>query len=183
MNVLWLKRLGETIQMSGVAVVGIASSAVIASQVPARKLAYMLLLLAIGDRATEVQFEPSVTDGTWKVRFQVDGVWYEMVPVPLDVPLSHEIRRLARMSGARRLLRWLTAWCSSNAARDEGRIRVVVSGKAVDVTVVVKSSRCGRHTIESVALRFPSAPVPSEEASEILREYLGSQDAQDMQAE
>src|SRR5205085_342126 len=96
--------------MSSYAVVEIGGSQAVDHQVPARKLVYLMLLLAVADQATEVQLEPSLTDEGWNVRYLVGGICYEMVPVPLEIPISRTIRRMARLGRTDGLLRRFVPW-------------------------------------------------------------------------
>jgi hypothetical protein len=135
--------------MSTIPVIDIANADAVAAQLPVRRLVSLVLLLAVKDRATEVRFEPSVADGEWKLRYEIDGRWYDMAPVPLDVPISREIRRLGE-----RTIRW------------------AISGQAVEITVLL--SRAGRDSRqpETAVLRLPHPTGAADQAGRVLGEYL-----------
>lgn len=120
--------------MGSNAVIEIDSHAALSASAPVRKLVYMVVLLAIKDRATEVQFEPSSLEGVWKIRCMIDGAWYEMVPVPLQLPISQEIRRLAKLGLTHRLWTLLRRF-TRGAVEPEVRVRLLVAGRAVDLGI------------------------------------------------
>src|SRR5438105_301035 len=104
--------------MSG-ASIKIDSHSALSGSVRVRQLVYLVLLRAIKDRATEVHFEPSAPDGEWKLRYHVAHAWYELVPVPLHVPISKEIRKLAGLGLARSLWAYLRRLVTSRGAAQE----------------------------------------------------------------
>jgi hypothetical protein len=108
---------------------------------PARKLLYLVLLLAIKDGASEVRFEP-LTPGDvlgpefppwnggesregwvvpprsrWhgcRVRYYLGGTWYDMVPVPVPVhALSREVAALTRLGFIHRPVRYIHRWLAA----------------------------------------------------------------------
>jgi hypothetical protein len=163
--------------MGGSVVIELASHAATSAGAPVRKLVYMVLLLAIKDRAAEVQFEPSPSDGVWKLRYRIGGAWYEMAPVPLRVPISREIRRLAGL-GLPLRLRTLLRSLTRDAGEREARVRLLVAGQAVYVGFTFEPAGVGGASrTEVVALRLPEGELPSEEARQILMEYLRSRQA------
>jgi hypothetical protein len=161
--------------MSAASVIKIDSPAALAEGAPARRLVYMVLLLAVKDRAAEVQFEPSPPDREWKLRYKVGGAWYEMAPVPLQAPISQEVRRLAGLGLLRRLLTYLGRLATGGVPAREKRLRLLVAGHAVDLGVTVEPARVGGGGwAEAVALRLPEGELPSEEARRILTDYVQS---------
>jgi type IV pilus assembly protein PilB len=166
--------------MGDTSVIEIESQGALSSGPPVRRLVYMVLLLAVKDRATEVLFEPSPPDREWKVRYNVGRAWHEMVPVPLWVPISREIRRLAGLGLARRLLIRVGRLVTGSSPVQESRVRLLVAGRAVDLGVSVEPPTLGgAGTAEAVALRLPDGELPCEEARRILTEYLQSRPATD----
>jgi type IV pilus assembly protein PilB len=149
--------------MRTVPVIEIGQADTVAGQAPVRRLLSIVLLLALKDRATEVRFEPSESDGEWKLRYEVADHWYEMVPVPLDVPISQEVRQIAGLRSS--------FW---KKAPNEGTLRVVISGQSVEIMALIQASERGSRSRETVILRLPPTPFPVEEAGRILREYLGT---------
>jgi type IV pilus assembly protein PilB len=164
--------------MSDTSVIEIDGQAALAGGPPVRRLVYMVLLLAVKDRATEVRFEPSPPDREWKLRYHVDRVWYEMVPVPLRVPISREVGRLAGLGLARRLRSSLARLVTGSRPAQETRVRLRVAGRAVDLGVTIGPAEVGgAGRADAVAVRLPEGDLPSEEARRILTEYTQSRPA------
>ena len=149
----------------------IGNDEAVARQAPVRRLVFMVLLLATKDRATEVRFEPSEADSAWKLRYKVGGCWYDMAPVPLEVPIAQEIRHMA---GLRLASVWqrLFAWGTDKATPDEGTIRLVIRGKEMEITASLHRGGSGSGGLDTVALRLPQTSVLAEQAEPILGEYL-----------
>jgi hypothetical protein len=158
-------------QMSTVPVIDIGNGDVLSRQAPVRRLVYLVLLLAVKDRAAEVRFEPSEADREWKLRYEVGGQWHDMEPVPLDVPICQEIRRLGGMRSASRWRR-LLAWPGDTGVADERTIRLVISGKAVELTASLHRSGHGNRQLETAVLRLPRSTGPADDAGRVLGEYL-----------
>jgi hypothetical protein len=159
------------VQMTTTPVIHIGSGDAVSGQVPVRRLIYLVLLLAVKDRAAEVRFEPSEVDGEWKLRYLVGGQWYDMAPVPLDVPICEEIRRLGGMhsaSGWRRLL----AWRGGKPVADERAIRLVISGKAMEITASLHRGGRGNRQLETAVLRLSHSAGPADDAGRVLGAYL-----------
>jgi type IV pilus assembly protein PilB len=149
--------------MSTLPVIDLGTRDMISRQVSVRKLISLVLLLAVKDRATEVRFVPSPADGEWKLCYEVGGEWFDMEPVPLDVPISQEVRRLGRMSAG-----WwgLFGWRDTN----EATIRLLIAGQPVEV--VASLHREAGQALETVVLRLPQSAVPSEDAARLLGEFM-----------
>ena len=104
---------------------------------PVKRLLNLVLLQAIRDKASDIHFEPF--ENEFKMRYRVDGVLYEMVPPPhyIAVALSSRIKVMANLDIAERRL------------PQDGRIALVVQGRAVDLRVSILPTLFG----ESVVLR------------------------------
>ncbi len=156
--------------MCKVPVIDIGNDEAVFSQAPVRRLVYIVLLLATKDRATEVRFEPSDTDSEWKLRYEVGGRWYDMVPVPLNIPISQEIRHMARLRFASAWQR-LCAWHTDKSAPDASALRLVISGKGIEITASFHRWGSGSRALEAVVLRLPPTTVLAEQAGSILGDY------------
>jgi type IV pilus assembly protein PilB len=172
--------------MRQTSVIDLNNRETIARALSVRRLVYLVLLLAIRDRATDVEFEPSPPDGLWKIRYRVDGVWYEMVPVPLHVPVSQEIQRLAGMHFGRHPLTYLGQVVTTIAGRvmcRAGYIRLHVGGQAIDIAVTIQPTRArdarGR---ELAVLCLPKGPLPTAVARRLLLDYLREQPPREEQS-
>ena len=161
--------------MHGISQIRIDNSAAIHCGAPARRLICLVLLLAVKDRATEVRFEPSESEGVWKLRYKVSGVWEELAPPPLILPISAEIcRMVAKWSG----FLWRHrpfASLNNKSVRIERTLRSIIAGKRLEVMVTVDLGRSGMPGL--VILRLPIESVPAEEAEQILRVYLDDRDS------
>ncbi|MBI4243796.1 MAG: Flp pilus assembly complex ATPase component TadA [Planctomycetes bacterium] len=104
---------------------------------PVIKLLNFILLTAIKAKASDIHFEPF--EGTFKVRYRVDGILYEMEspPTNLAMPLITRIKVLANLDIAETRL------------PQDGRIMLTVSSKPVDLRVSTLPTIFG----ESVVLR------------------------------
>jgi len=75
--------------------------------IPLRQMLLLILLLAIKDRASEVRFEPSNSEGegrVLKLSYLVDGELHELVPPPahLTDEIPHEFKTIAGFYTIRR---------------------------------------------------------------------------------
>ncbi|MCE5302214.1 MAG: Flp pilus assembly complex ATPase component TadA [Planctomycetaceae bacterium] len=109
-----------------------------ADSAPVRKLLNMVLMLAIKDRASDLHFEPFETE--FKIRIRSDGVLYEMLPPPrhLAFAITTRIKVMADLDIAERRL------------PQDGRIRLTVGGRPVDLRVSVLPTMFG----ESIVMRI-----------------------------
>jgi type IV pilus assembly protein PilB len=149
--------------MSTLPTIDLGTSDRISGQVPVRKLISLVLLLAVRDRATEVRFVPCAADGEWKLGYQVGGEWFAMEPVPLDVPISQEVRRLGRMHAP--------FWgLFGGRGPNEAAIRVLIAGQPV--AVVASLHGVAGQPLETVVLRLPQQAAPSEDAARLLGEFM-----------
>lgn len=90
---------------------------------PVVKLLNLILLTAIKAQASDIHFEPF--EDTFKVRYRVDGVLYEMESPPLSIalPLVSRIKVLANLD------------ISETRLPQDGRILLTVAGRPVDLRV------------------------------------------------
>ena len=109
----------------------------LADAAPIRKLLNMVLLLAIKDQASDVNFEPF--EDEFKIRVKADGQLYEMVPPPrhLANAIVTRIKVMAELDIAERRL------------PQDGRIELNVGGNRIDLRVSVLPTLFG----ESVVMR------------------------------
>jgi type IV pilus assembly protein PilB len=96
-----------------------------------------LLMQAIADKASDIHFEPF--EDEFKVRYRIDGVLYEMLPVPkqLAMPLVSRVKVLAKLNISERRL------------PQDGRVELTLPSGPVDLRVAVLPTMFG----ESVVLR------------------------------
>ena len=96
-----------------------------------------LLMQAIADKASDIHLEPFEEE--FKVRYRIDGVLYEMMPVPkaLAMPLVSRVKVLAKLNISERRL------------PQDGRVEMTLPSGPVDLRVAVLPTMFG----ESVVLR------------------------------
>ena len=96
-----------------------------------------LLMQAIADKASDIHMEPF--EDEFKVRYRIDGVLYEMLPVPkpLAMPLVSRVKVLAKLNISERRL------------PQDGRVEMTLPSGPVDLRVAVLPTMFG----ESVVLR------------------------------
>ncbi len=104
---------------------------------PVVRLVDRMLRQAIEDRASDIHFEPFESD--FKVRYRIDGALYEMSPPPpsLASAVTSRIKVLANLDIAERRI------------PQDGRIKVTVAGRLVDLRVSTLPTEFG----ESVVIR------------------------------
>lgn len=104
---------------------------------PVKRLLNMVLLQAIREKASDIHFEPF--EDEFKMRYRIDGVLYEMVPPPkhIAMALTSRIKVMANLDIAER------------RKPQDGRIPLIVSGRAVDLRIAVLPTIFG----ESVVMR------------------------------
>lgn len=93
----------------------------LANDPPVIKLVNLLLIQAIQDRASDLHIEPFA--GSLRIRYRVDGVLREIPSPPKSLQLGL-ISRLKVMGGMN---------ISETRAPQDGRIRISISGKEVDL--------------------------------------------------
>jgi type IV pilus assembly protein PilB len=109
----------------------------LAGQAPIVRFVNLVLSQAIKDKASDIHFEPFETD--YKIRYRVDGALYEMAPPPkhLALPIASRLKVLANLNIAERRV------------PQDGRIKITLSGRPVDLRVSTLPTQFG----ESVVLR------------------------------
>jgi type IV pilus assembly protein PilB len=108
-----------------------------AESTPVIKLLNLVLMQAIRDKASDIHFEPF--EDSYKMRYRIDGVLYEMEPPPkyIAMALSSRIKVMANLDIAERRL------------PQDGRIPLMMGGNPVDLRVSILPTMFG----ESVVLR------------------------------
>lgn len=108
-----------------------------AGQTPIVRFVNLVLSQAIRDQASDIHFEPF--EHEFKLRFRIDGTLHEMAPPPkaLALPITSRVKVLANLNIAERRL------------PQDGRIKITVAGRAVDLRVSTLPTQFG----ESVVLR------------------------------
>ncbi len=96
-----------------------------------------MLQQAIKDKASDVHFEPF--ENQFRIRYRIDGSLYEMAPPPrnLSIPVISRIKVLSSMN------------ISERRVPQDGRIKMTISGRPVDLRVSTLPTQFG----ESVVLR------------------------------
>lgn len=108
-----------------------------AGQTPIIHFVNLVLGQAIRDKASDVHFEPF--EHEFKIRYRIDGALYEMAPPPkaLALPIISRVKVLANLNIA------------EHRVPQDGRIKLTVAGRAVDLRVSTLPTQFG----ESVVLR------------------------------
>ena len=123
----------------------LSDAAMAAESAPVRKLLDLILLTAIKAQASDVHFEPF--EDAFKVRNRVDGVLYDMLPVPKSLS-GALVARVKVMSGLDIAERRLP---------QDGKISVSIGGRSVDLRVSTLPTMFG----ESVVIRVLDRSVVS----------------------
>ncbi|AOS46068.1 Type II secretion system protein E [Lacunisphaera limnophila] len=108
-----------------------------AGQTPIIRYVNLVLAQAIRDRASDLHFEPF--EHEFRIRYRIDGALLELAPPPpaLALPVISRLKVLASLNIAERRL------------PQDGRIRLTLAGRAVDLRVSTLPTQFG----ESVVLR------------------------------
>lgn len=108
-----------------------------AGQTPIIHFVNLVLGQAIRDKASDIHFEPF--EHEFKIRYRIDGALYEMAPPPktLALPIISRVKVLANLNIA------------EHRVPQDGRIKLTVAGRAVDLRVSTLPTQFG----ESVVLR------------------------------
>ncbi len=109
-----------------------------ASHAPIIRFVDVILYQAIVDKASDIHFEPF--ENSFRIRYRVDGVLYEMAPPPLNLAIP-VISRLKIISGLN---------IAERRMPQDGRIQIKIKGKNVDLRVSTIPTQYG----ESVVLRI-----------------------------
>lgn len=123
----------------------LSDAAMAAESAPVRKLLDLVLLTAIKAQASDVHFEPF--EDAFKVRNRVDGVLYDMLPVPKSLS-GALVARVKVMSGLD---------IAERRMPQDGKISVSIGGRAVDLRVSTLPTMFG----ESVVIRVLDRSVVS----------------------
>ncbi len=108
-----------------------------ANQTPIIRFVNLVLQQAIKDKASDIHFEPF--EDEFRIRYRIDGALYEMAPPPrnLAVPVISRVKVLSNMN------------ISETRIPQDGRIKMTIAGRPVDLRVSTLPTRFG----ESVVLR------------------------------
>ncbi|MCE2882596.1 MAG: Flp pilus assembly complex ATPase component TadA [Planctomycetaceae bacterium] len=117
--------------------VDIATLASAANDNAVVELVQSLLMMAIRDKASDIHFEPF--EDEFKVRYRIDGVLYDMLPMPkgISTALVSRVKVMSKLDIAERRL------------PQDGRIELHVGAAPIDLRVAVLPTMFG----ESVVLR------------------------------
>ncbi len=109
----------------------------LAGQTPIVRFVNLVLARAVRDHASDIHFEPFETE--FRIRYRIDGALHELAPPPkaFALPIASRIKVLAHLNIAERRL------------PQDGRIKVTLAGRAVDLRVSTLPTQFG----ESVVLR------------------------------
>ncbi len=109
----------------------------LAGQTPIIHFVNLVLTQAIRAKASDIHFEPFERE--FKIRYRIDGALYEMAPPSkaLALPITSRLKVLANLNIAERRV------------PQDGRIKITLEGRAVDLRVSTLPTQFG----ESVVLR------------------------------
>jgi len=107
------------------------------NETPIIRFVNLILQQAIRDKASDIHFEPF--EDMFRIRYRIDGALYEMAPPPksLALPVISRVKVLANLNIA------------ENRIPQDGRIKMTISGRPVDLRVSTLPTQFG----ESVVLR------------------------------
>lgn len=116
-----------------------------ADSAPVKKLLNLILLTAVKAHASDVHFEPF--EEVFRVRNRIDGVLYDMLPVPKNLAgaLTARVKVMATLDIAERRL------------PQDGKISVAIGGRSVDLRISTLPTMFG----ESVVIRVLDRSVVS----------------------
>ncbi len=123
--------------LDGIGEISNSDLADLAKQTPIIRFVNLVLQQAINDKASDIHFEPF--EDQFRIRYRIDGALYEMAPPPksLAIPVTSRIKVLANLN------------ISETRVPQDGRIKMTISGRPVDLRVSTLPTRFG----ESVVLR------------------------------
>jgi len=135
----------ETYEISDLEGIDFSDTAAAAESAQVKKLLDLILLTAVKSQAADVHFE--AFEDNFRVRNRIDGVLYEMLPVPrvLSGPLVARIKVMAHLDIAERRL------------PQDGKIGATIGGRPVDLRVSTLPTMFG----ESVVIRVLDRSVVS----------------------
>jgi type IV pilus assembly protein PilB len=128
----------EVIDVAALSNIDFSDVGAAAESAPVRKLLNLILLTAVKAQASDVHFEPFETE--FKVRNRIDGVLYEMLPVPknLSGALVARIKVMSHLDIAERRI------------PQDGKIPIRIGDRDVDLRVSCLPTMFG----ESVVIRI-----------------------------
>ncbi len=108
-----------------------------ANETPIIRFVNLVLQQAIRDKASDIHFEPF--EDQFRLRYRIDGALYEMAPPPRNLagPVTARLKVLSNLNIAERRV------------PQDGRIKMTISGRPVDLRVSTLPTQFG----ESVVLR------------------------------
>jgi type IV pilus assembly protein PilB len=109
-----------------------------ANDTPIVRFVDVVLFQAVKDKASDIHFEPF--EASFKIRYRIDGVLYEMAPPPKNLAIP-VISRIKIMSGLN---------IAERRVPQDGRIQIRIAGKLIDLRVSTIPTQFG----ESVVLRI-----------------------------
>ncbi len=122
-----------------------SDAAAAAESAPVRKLLNLIIMTAVKAQASDIHFEPF--EVTFQVRNRIDGVLYEMMPVPKNLagPLVARIKVMAHLDIAERRM------------PQDGKISINIGSRGIDLRVSCLPTMFG----ESVVIRILDRSVVS----------------------
>lgn len=146
----------ETMKASPADELSVTELEVLAGQASVVRFVNLVLAQAIRAKASDIHFEPF--EHEFKIRYRIDGALYEMTPPgkPLALPITSRLKVLANLNIAERRV------------PQDGRIRITLAGRPVDLRVSTLPTQFG----ESVVLR-----VLDQGSVQLATDQLGLPDA------
>jgi type IV pilus assembly protein PilB len=128
----------DIIDISALSGIDLSDIGAAAESAPVRKLMNLIMLTAVKAQASDIHFEPF--ENEFKVRNRIDGVLYEMLPVPksLSAALVARVKVMSQLDIAERRL------------PQDGKIPVRIGDKEIDLRVSCLPTVFG----ESVVIRI-----------------------------
>ena len=128
----------EVFDLTALAGLDMSDIGAAAESAPVRKLLNLILLTAVKHQASDIHFEPF--EMNFRVRNRIDGVLYDMLPVPknLSAPLVARIKVMSQLDISERRL------------PQDGKISVRIGDREVDLRVSTLPTMFG----ESVVIRI-----------------------------
>ncbi len=141
----------EVVDLTQIAGLDTSDIGAAAESAPVRKLLNLILLTGVKAQASDIHFEPF--EGKFQVRNRIDGVLYDMLPVPssLAAPLVARIKVMSQLD------------ISERRMPQDGKISVRIGDREVDLRVSTLPTMFG----ESVVIRILDRGVVSLDISKI----------------
>jgi type II secretory ATPase GspE/PulE/Tfp pilus assembly ATPase PilB-like protein len=125
---------------------------------PVRKLIYLVLLLSLKDKASEIRFEPERE--RYKLSYVVDKAVHDLAPPPLLMA--------ARIGNAIKVMADLDI--TKRRVPQNGGVRLLVDGSSAEVLVSIQPTEFG----ERATLNITATAEASQRAARVLRERAGN---------